>query len=136
MPKVAALIGLLAALISMPANAAESPRQLAKDCQTLEGLRNRSVHEATIPNSKAALLCWGYMAAIQDLLVLTDDRGGRILGLCPPENGTLLELIHSFEVFARTHPEDLQGNTAVAVITALRAAYPCSQSDHPEPSRP
>jgi len=38
-----------------------------------------------IPSTREALTCWGYMQAIQDLSVLADENGHRIMGACPPE---------------------------------------------------
>ena len=48
-----------------------------------------------------------------------------------PENGTLLDLVHSFVGYARSHRTELPDNSAVAVITALREAYPCSVTNQP-----
>jgi hypothetical protein len=42
-----------------------------------------------IPNTKDAFLCWGYMQAIQDLVVLTTP----IIGSCPPEGTPTLPLL-------------------------------------------
>ena len=53
-----------------------------------------------------------------------------------PENGTLLDLVHSFVGYARSHRTELPDNSAVAVITALREAYPCSVTNQPSRSRP
>jgi hypothetical protein len=65
------------------------------------------------------------MQAMQDLSVLADEEGHRIMGACPPEQATTLQLIQSFVRYARAHPTELQGNAVVAVFRALREAYPC-----------
>src|SRR5262249_19819228 len=51
--------------------------------------------------------------------------GHRIMGACPPEQTTTLQLIQSFVLYARAHRTELQGNAVVAVLRALREAYPC-----------
>ena len=67
----------------------------------------------------------GYMQAMQDLSVLADEEGHRIMGACPPEQMTTLQLIQSFVRYARAHRSELQGNAVVAVFRALQEAYPC-----------
>src|SRR4051794_25501843 len=70
----AALLGLLIAACALPqsARAIESPGQLARYCQKLEKGARGTGDNIQIPNSREALLCWGYMQAIQDLSMLAD----------------------------------------------------------------
>jgi hypothetical protein len=103
----------------------ENSRDLAKYCQELEKGRKGTGGRIRIPNTSAALLCWGYLQAFQDLSVLVDQDGRRVIGSCPPEQTTLLQLIHTFVVYAQAHPSDLPDNTAAAVIKALQEAFPC-----------
>src|SRR5262245_38348960 len=63
-----------------------------------------------IPRTREALTCWGYMQAMQDLSVLADEEGHRIMGACPPEQTTTLQLIQSFVHYAGAHRTELQGN--------------------------
>ena len=75
--------------------ALENSRQLADYCEAVDsGVVGRG-QEVEIPGTKEAILCWGYMEALQDLSALVDQSGNRILGTCLPEKGTLLDLIHS-----------------------------------------
>ena len=60
--------------------------------------------------------------------MLADEEGHRIMGACPPEQATTLQLIPSFVRYARAHPTELLGNAAVAVFRALREAYPCMRN--------
>ena len=128
--RIGAVLVVVAALVAgstYNAAAFQNARELAKACRVLEkGLGGRG-QQIRIPNTKEALLCWGYMQAIQDLVVLTDEGERRIIGACPPEQTTTLDLLHSFLAYGRSHPDVLKGNTAVAVITALQNAYPCNQ---------
>jgi Rap1a immunity proteins len=123
---------VVAALLAVPpheAVAVESGRDLAKYCQALQkGIRG-SGRQIRIPNTKESLLCWGYMQAMQDLSVLTDEQGRPIIGTCPPEDATTLQLIESFLTYARSHPDALRAKAAVAVVTALQDAYPCLSGD-------
>jgi hypothetical protein len=111
-------IGLVAtvAFAWSEAAAVENARDLAGYCQSLErGARGAG----------EALTCWGYMQAMQDLSVLADEEGHRIMGACPREQTTTLQLIQSFVRYAGAHRTELQGNAVVAVFRALREAYPC-----------
>jgi hypothetical protein len=117
---------------SMPlrnAWAIDTPRQLARYCERLEKGAKGSGDQVQIPNTKEALLCWGYMSAMQDISVLANKDGSRIMGACPPEESTLLELVHSYVVYARSHRGKLGENTAVAVIRAFQEAYPCARNE-------
>ena len=123
-------MGLIATVIcAWSAAAVENARELAGYCQSLEQSAKGAGREIYIPRTREALTCWGYMQAMQDLSVLADEEGHRIMGACPPEQTMTLQLIHSFVRYARAHGGELQGNAVVAVFRALREAYPC-RSEH------
>jgi hypothetical protein len=109
------------------AAAIENARDLASSCRSLEKGVKGTGRQIQIPNTKASLLCWGYMQAMQDVSVLIDENGHRIIGSCPPERTTLLRLIRSFSAYARSHSEKFQDNAAVAVIKAFQQAFPCQR---------
>ena len=120
------LIGLVATVaFAWSAAAIEKGDELAAYCQSLErGAKGAGGH-VYIPSTREALTCWGYMQAMQDLWVLADENGHRIMGACPPEETTTLQLVRSFVRYARAHHRELPGNAVVAVFRALREAYPC-----------
>jgi hypothetical protein len=112
---------------SQTADANESTPDMVHYCQNLErGQRGNGEH-IRIPNTKQALLCWGYMQAMQDISVLVTSEGRRLVGSCPPEQTRLLQLIHIFIRHERSKREKEHGNTASAVIRALQEAFPCNQ---------
>ena len=125
------ILALLSALIAAPSGtrATESAQKLADHCQSVERSSRGAGDEIKIPFTKDALLCWGYMQAMQDASVLVDEDGQRLLGACPPEATTLLQLIRSFVSYARSNPAVLAGNSAVAVIGALQHDFPCPEID-------
>jgi hypothetical protein len=67
------------------------------------------------------------MQALQDIVTLRDEAGRPILGSCPPEYTTTLDLLRSFLEYGLSHLEALKGNAAVAV-RALQSTYPCKQN--------
>jgi hypothetical protein len=122
-------IALVATLLSASnARSIESALELSIYCRIVErGVKGAGRH-VYIPHTREALTCWGYMQAMQDLSVLADEEGNRIMGACPPETMTTVLLIQLFRRYARAHPGELQGNAAVAVFRALQKAYPCHTS--------
>ena len=87
-----ALLVLVAASNWSQAYAVENARALASYCQKLEQGTKGAARDIRIPNTKEALLCWGYMQAVQDLSVLVYEDGARIMGSCPPKQTTVLQL--------------------------------------------
>jgi Rap1a immunity proteins len=119
-------IGLVA-IVSFASSAAavENAHELAGYCQSLERGAKGAGRHIYIPRTREALTCWGYMQGMQDLSVLADENGGRIMGACPPEQMTTLQLIQLFVRYASTHRSELPGNAVVTVFRALGEAYPC-----------
>jgi Ssp1 endopeptidase immunity protein Rap1a len=113
----------LVAGLPLSAHAMGSARELADDCRSLLQAKPGTGEQIRIPFTKKALVCWGYMQAMQDLSVLADEDGRRIMGACPPQRTTLLELIQAFVSYARSH--ELSDNAALAVTRALQEAFPC-----------
>jgi Rap1a immunity proteins len=119
-------IGLVATVaFAGSAAAVENAHELAAYCQSLERGTKGAGRYIYIPRTREALTCWGYMRAMQDLSVLADENGHRIMGACPPEQTATLQLIRSFVRYARARRSELLGNAIVAVFRALREAYPC-----------
>jgi hypothetical protein len=119
-------IGLIATVVfAWSAAAMENAHELARYCQELERGAKGAGRHIHIPRTPEALTCWGYMQAMQDLSLLADEEGHRIMGACPPEQATTLQLIQSFVRYARAHRSELPGNAVVVVFRALREVYPC-----------
>ncbi len=90
MTRVLTGICLALAGLSLSAHAMGSARELADDCRSVLQAKTGAGEQIRIPFTKKALVCWGYMQAMQDLSVLADEDGRRIMGACPPERTTLL----------------------------------------------
>ena len=121
--------------LPLGAHAKGSARELADDCRSLLRATIGSGKKIRIPFTKKALVCWGYMQAMQDLSVLADEEGRRVMGACPPERTTMLELIQAFVSYARSHADKLPDNAALAVSRALHEAFPC-ETNGPGSRRP
>ena len=63
---------------------------------------------------------------MQDFTALADEKGQRVLGICPPDRATMLDIVQAFVRYADAQGKDLPDNAALAVTKALQSAYPCS----------
>ncbi|MEN3377846.1 MAG: hypothetical protein V7604_3201 [Hyphomicrobiales bacterium] len=128
MRRCATLLGLFIAACVVPQSAwaIESPGQLASYCQKLEKGARGTGENIQIPNTREALLCWGYMQAIQDLSMLADTDGHRLIGSCPPTDTRLRDFVRAFLEYEQLHRSDVEANTVVVVTKALQQAYPCA----------
>lgn len=122
-----ALLGVMAGSLA-PARATDTPLELARYCAALQKRSSGRGQDLRIPSAREPLLCWGYMQAIQDFAALTDEEGRRLLGFCPPPQSRLSDLIQAFLDSAYSRRSDAGANTAVAVIKALQAAFPCPRN--------
>ena len=104
------LLLMLLAYPAMQARAFENARELTNACRKVDQEVAGKGKQIWIPRAKDALLCWGYMQALQDIVTLADEAG-------------------------RPHPETLKGNAAVAVIMALQSTYPCTEAERAKRSR-
>ena len=124
MVRALALI-LVLLFAAMPRDAQASARELAGQCQLLLQGKHGSGEHIRIPLTKPALTCWGYMQAVQDFASLADENGQRVLGICPPDRATMLDIAQAFVRYADAQGKDLPENAALAVTQALQSAYPC-----------
>jgi hypothetical protein len=124
------LILLLALVAVSPSFAAPDPgridnaRALASACRPIQrSLANPGRHQKV--SLMPGLLCLGYMQAMQDISVLTDEEGERVLGSCPSAKTTLEQLILAFMTYSDSHRDQLDQSAAVMVIKSFRSAFPC-----------
>jgi hypothetical protein len=116
----------LIAGLPLSAHAMGSARELADDCRSLLQAKPGTGEQIRIPFTKKALVCWGYMQAMQDLSVLADEDGRRIMGACPSQRTTAL--------LGKDAP-----NLSPAVISRLTAEWQgdleaSKQNNRPPPS--
>jgi hypothetical protein len=64
-----------------------------------------------------------------------NENGRRIMGACPPEQMTTLQLIRLFVRYASTHRGELPGDAVVAVFRALGEVFPCRAEHRAESQR-
>jgi hypothetical protein len=94
------IVAIVLIFVSGQAQSANPVGDLLNGCQILERGKRGTGQMVHIPKSKGALVCWGYMKAMQDLSVWVDENGNKILGSCPPERTTTLDLVCEVWTFA------------------------------------
>ena len=59
------------------------------------------------------------------MTVLADERGERLLGICPSPDSTVLDFVRVFVQYARTEDVGSQRNAAAFALLGLARAFPC-----------
>ena len=121
----AAVIVATPALGAEPTGVIDSAHTLAQACRTMERSAQAAGRKTQTRVTADTVLCLGYMQAMQDLAVLTDENRQGLLGSCPAAATTLDDLIHAFLDYSRAHADRPDGNAALAVIRSFQLAYPC-----------
>jgi hypothetical protein len=101
-----------------------SPADLLASCEAITDASPLSA-EKTLDIAAEGLPCWYYMSAIQNMTALADERGERLLSVCPTPDSTLLDFVRIFVQYAHTEDVKAQRNTAAFVLPGLAKAFPC-----------
>jgi hypothetical protein len=104
--------------------AALSLADLLTSCEVITSA-SRLSEENTLDIPSEGLPCWYYMSAIQNMTALADERGERLLGICPPPDSTVLDFVRIFVQHARTEDVRAQRNAAAFALPGLARAFPC-----------
>lgn len=121
---IAAMLGTLGSSLLSGHAAAQTTADLLQSCRAVIDAAGATQSPAVdIP--VAGLPCWYYMAAVQNLSVVVDEHGRHPLGVCAPEDTTLLEYVRIFTRYAEEHPQERTDNPAALALRALLDAFPC-----------
>jgi Rap1a immunity proteins len=121
----ALLLGVLVWPVAPRYAAAAPPDELLQSCEAvITGAQDAKGDTIEIPS--AGLHCWYYLSAVQNMSVLVDQHGQKLLGICAPTKATLFNYVRIFVQYARHHSTEQQSNAAALAITALSKAFPCS----------
>ena len=120
----AALLGVVALSVTNGHAAAATPTQLLQSCQTVIKAA-AAAQNSTLDIPVAGLACWYYMAAVQNMSVVVDEHGRHLLGVCAPQNTTLMQYVRIFARYAQSHRGQDSDNAAALALRALVKAFPC-----------
>jgi hypothetical protein len=121
----AVIVAATPAFGAEPASVIDSAETLAQACRSVERIVGSRSHKVKAFVTTNALLCLGYMQAMQDVATLVDENRQAVLGSCPDEQTTLIELIQAFLDYYGSHPDGASEKATIAVIKSFRIAYPC-----------
>src|SRR5258708_3585054 len=119
-----ALISLLLLIAGcVPARCYESANELLSDCERFLRAVGLAGHSFSIQNDDPqSWACWGYIRAFQGLsATVFEGEKLSITHACPPEEGTMDQMVRVFVVFARKHPESLHKRAAAVALDAFRS---------------
>jgi hypothetical protein len=121
---VGLLLGTIVLLLVHGNAHALSAAELLTSCEAITNASPLSAGK-TLDIAAEGLPCWYYMSAVQNMAVLADQRGERLLGICPPPESTVLDFVRIFVQHA--HGEDVgsQSNAAAFALLGLARAFPC-----------
>jgi Rap1a immunity proteins len=121
---IAATLGVLAPSLLTGTAAAQTPAELLQSCKAVIDAAG-ATQDPTVDIPVAGLTCWYYMAAVQNLTVIVDEHGRHLLGICAPQDTTLLQYVRIFTRYAEDHPQEPTDNPAALALRALLEAFPC-----------
>ena len=119
-----AVIGGL--VLAGPARALDSGELLAA-CVRLDRDMKVNGSDVSIPSSVDNGVCWGFIAAVQQLANFYEQGGGgqSILKLCVPIEVKRTQLVKVFVAWGQKNPEKLHHPAGLSVINSFVAAFPC-----------
>ncbi len=121
---VGIFLGTIGFLLVRGDAVALSPEDLLVSCEAITNASPLSA-EKTLDIAAEGLPCWYCMAAIQNMTALADERGERLLGICPPPKSTVVDFVRIFVQHARTEDLGSQKNAAAFALLGLARAFPC-----------
>jgi Rap1a immunity proteins len=123
-PTLSLLVSVFVLHTAAPA-VAQTAGEMLHACQTLQrGIRIKG-NAAFLPSTAEAQQCWGFMSAVQEYSVLSDQGGTRLLGACPAPDTKTTQIVDVFVKYASSHPDKSDTPAAVAAYNALADAFPC-----------
>jgi hypothetical protein len=124
MKLVPAALLLVAACAFVPDRAdATTASELLQSCQAI-ATSTVARNDATLDIPPDGLPCWYFMSAVQNMTVLVDENGTRLLGVCPPPDSTVLDFIRVYVAYAGKK-KGSGDNAAALALTGLAEAFPC-----------
>jgi hypothetical protein len=103
---------------------ADTPKELLQSCEAvIKTAGPAAAHTIAIP--AAGLPCWYYLSAIQNMSALVDERGERLLGVCPPADSTVIDYVRVFVQYAHRNRKEVYENAAALALLGLSEAFPC-----------
>jgi hypothetical protein len=123
-------LGAVVCLLAGGNASATTLDELLRSCEAVVNAAGATAGD-TIDIPPAGLRCWYYMSAIQNMSVVVDQGGERLLDVCAPPDTTLMDYVRIFVRYAHRNLKGLQGNAAAFAITRLSEAFPCDRKRAP-----
>jgi Rap1a immunity proteins len=122
---LAAWLPLLFLLLSHTPATAQTTKVLLSGCEVLVEQLTAKRAWTNLSKTPAAVMCWGFMASLQDL-VGAEQELATVPHVCLPKDVTTTQLAKVFLAYAREHPQRLAERPSHLVLTAWAETYPCA----------
>ena len=105
----------------------ETGARFIASCERLErGIKIRPDKTLQLPLDQGAIICWGYILALQELSRLHEsDPSVRMTQACPPPQTTATQLLGIVIRHAKSNSHLLTAPAMALTLSALRSAFPC-----------
>jgi Rap1a immunity proteins len=122
----ATLMGAVVCLVLPNSATSMTSGELLRSCaEVVNNGRAKANGEVDIPPS--ALPCWYYISAVQNMSVLENLDGVRLLGICSPPDTTLMDYVQILVQKARRKKMQIE-NAAALAVTVLSQRFPCASN--------
>ncbi len=121
----AALLGAMMCLVLPNSASPMTSSELFRSCAEIVNKATTASGEVDIPPS--GLPCWYYISAIQNMSVLENLDGVRLLGICSPPDTTLMDYVRIFVQKSQKKKMQIQ-NAAALAVTVLSQRFPCASN--------
>jgi len=91
------------------------------------GKKGRAKASGEVDFPPTGVPCWYYMSAIQNMSVLENLDGVRLLGICSPPDTTLMDYVRIFAQKAQKRKMQSENAAALAILV-LSQKFPCASN--------
>ena len=122
----AVLLGAVVCLVLPNSATSMTSGELLRSCaEVVNKGRAKANGEVDIPPS--GLPCWYYISAVQNMSVLENLDGVRLLGICAPPDTTLMDYVEIVVQKAQRKKMQIE-NAAALAVTVLSQRFPCASN--------
>ena len=121
-----ALLAAVACLVSPNSAGAATSSELLRSCMEIVK-KGRAKASGEVDFPPTGVPCWYYMSAIQNMSVLENLDGVRLLGICSPPDTTLMDYVRIFAQKAQRRKMQSENAAALAILV-LGQRFPCASN--------
>jgi Rap1a immunity proteins len=122
----ATLMGAVVCLVLPNSATSMTSGELLRSCAEVVN-NGRAKANGEVDILPSGLPCWYYISALQNMSVLENLDGVRLLGICSPPDTTLMDYVQILVQKARRKKMQIE-NAAALAVTVLSQRFPCASN--------